>query len=179
MPAQRSPRRKSPGSARRSASPGPNCRQAPPDNHKREPQDPVRSQVCRMSAIRSSFSAARGSGQSPAAHCTDLCDGCSFEGKSLNAESAITHEIATLAGQTSEQAFRHVNDVLRRELVQMCGVWRASYLRLWQTGDCGKERRRQSRFRWSRIRPTPPPNFESSKFTTKALRPGNCASVYR
>ncbi|MEM5388332.1 hypothetical protein VSR68_32910 [Paraburkholderia phymatum] len=49
----------------------------------------------------------------------------SFDGESHDGESAELPRVAALAGQTSEQTYRHVNELLRRELVQKRGVWRA------------------------------------------------------
>ncbi|RQZ64605.1 hypothetical protein DF057_02410 [Burkholderia cepacia] len=49
----------------------------------------------------------------------------SFEGESLKGETAELPRLAGLAGQPVEETYRHVVELLRRELVQKRGVWRA------------------------------------------------------
>ncbi len=49
----------------------------------------------------------------------------SFDGENLEAESASLTRIASLVGQTGLTMYRHVGELLRRELIQQRGVWRA------------------------------------------------------
>lgn len=49
----------------------------------------------------------------------------SFQGEALTGEAAELPRLAALAGQTESEIYRHVGELLRRELVQQRGVWRA------------------------------------------------------
>lgn len=49
----------------------------------------------------------------------------SFDGENLEGQSAALARIASLVGQTALMLYRHVGELLRRELVQQRGVWRA------------------------------------------------------
>jgi hypothetical protein len=49
----------------------------------------------------------------------------SFQGEALAGEEAEFPLLAPLAGQTAAETYRHVGELLRRELVQQRGVWRA------------------------------------------------------
>jgi len=49
----------------------------------------------------------------------------SFEGELMTGEEAELPRLAALAGQATAQTFRHVRELLRRDLVQQRGSWRA------------------------------------------------------
>lgn len=49
----------------------------------------------------------------------------SFQGEALAGEEAELPRLASLAGQTGAETYRHVGELLRRDLVQQRGVWRA------------------------------------------------------
>jgi hypothetical protein len=49
----------------------------------------------------------------------------SFQGEALTGEEAELPRLAFLAGQSAAEAYRHVGELLRRNLVQRRGVWRA------------------------------------------------------
>lgn len=49
----------------------------------------------------------------------------SFEGEVMTGEEAELPRLAALAGQATAQTFRHVRELLRRDLVQQRGCWRA------------------------------------------------------
>ncbi len=49
----------------------------------------------------------------------------SFNGEALEGEGAELPQLAFLAGQLPTETFRHVAELLRRDLVQQRGVWRA------------------------------------------------------
>ncbi|MGF6505769.1 hypothetical protein [Paraburkholderia sp. 32] len=49
----------------------------------------------------------------------------SFDGENLDGENAALSRIASLVGQTALMLYRHVGELLRRDLVQQRGVWRA------------------------------------------------------
>jgi len=49
----------------------------------------------------------------------------SFQGEALESEEAELPRLATLVGQSSMEIYRHVSELLRRNLVQQRGVWRA------------------------------------------------------
>jgi hypothetical protein len=49
----------------------------------------------------------------------------SFQGEALTGEEAELPRLAALAGQTAPDTFRHVRELLRRDLIQARGYWRA------------------------------------------------------
>ena len=49
----------------------------------------------------------------------------SFHGEALDGEEAELPRLASLTGQLPMETYRHVNELLRRDLVQQRGVWRA------------------------------------------------------
>lgn len=49
----------------------------------------------------------------------------SFQGELLEGEQAELPRLASLAGQTAAEIYRHVAELLRRDLVQQRGAWRA------------------------------------------------------
>ncbi|MCI0146673.1 hypothetical protein KNO81_12320 [Paraburkholderia sediminicola] len=49
----------------------------------------------------------------------------SFQGEALAGEEAELPRLAALAGQAPSETYRHVGELLRRDLVQQRGVWRA------------------------------------------------------
>ncbi len=49
----------------------------------------------------------------------------SFQGEALSGEEAELPRLAMLAGQTNAELYRHVGELLRRNLMQQRGVWRA------------------------------------------------------
>jgi hypothetical protein len=49
----------------------------------------------------------------------------SFQGEALTGEEAELPRLAALAGQTPPDTFRHVRELLRRDLIQARGYWRA------------------------------------------------------
>lgn len=49
----------------------------------------------------------------------------SFQGESLEGDDAELPRLASLAGQDPVEIYRHVRELLRRDLVQHRGVWRA------------------------------------------------------
>ena len=49
----------------------------------------------------------------------------SFQGEALDGEDAELTRLASLAGQTATETYRHVGELLRRDLMQQRGVWRA------------------------------------------------------
>lgn len=49
----------------------------------------------------------------------------SFHGEALTGEEAELPRLALLAGQEPQELYRHVSELLRRDLVQQRGVWRA------------------------------------------------------
>lgn len=49
----------------------------------------------------------------------------SFQGEALTGEEAELPRMASLAGQAATEIYRHVGELLRRDLVQPRGVWRA------------------------------------------------------
>lgn len=49
----------------------------------------------------------------------------SFQGEALTGEEAELPRLAALAGQTTPDTFRHVRELLRRDLIQPRGYWRA------------------------------------------------------
>jgi hypothetical protein len=49
----------------------------------------------------------------------------SFQGEALAGEEAELPRLASLAGQAPQETYRHVGELLRRDLVQQRGVWRA------------------------------------------------------
>lgn len=49
----------------------------------------------------------------------------SFQGETFVGDEAELPRLATLAGQTAAETYRHVGELLRRNLVQQRGVWRA------------------------------------------------------
>lgn len=49
----------------------------------------------------------------------------SFQGEALTGEEAELPRLASIAGQSVPEAYRHVGELLRRDLVQRRGVWRA------------------------------------------------------
>lgn len=49
----------------------------------------------------------------------------SFQGEALAGEEAELPRLALLAGQSATETYRHVGELLRRDLVQQRGVWRA------------------------------------------------------
>ena len=49
----------------------------------------------------------------------------SFQGEALAEEEAELPRLASLAGQAATETYRHVGELLRRDLVQQRGVWRA------------------------------------------------------
>lgn len=49
----------------------------------------------------------------------------SFHGESLTGDEAEIPRLAELAGQAPKETYRHVSELLRRQLVQQRGVWRA------------------------------------------------------
>ncbi len=49
----------------------------------------------------------------------------SFQGEALAGEEAEIPRLASLAGQAAAETYRHVGELLRRDLVQQRGVWRA------------------------------------------------------
>ena len=49
----------------------------------------------------------------------------SFEGEALTGDEAELPRLALLADQTSAEIYRHLGELLRRDLVQQRGVWRA------------------------------------------------------
>lgn len=49
----------------------------------------------------------------------------SFEGETLTGEEAELPRLALLAGQAAVETYRHVGELIRRDLVQQRGVWRA------------------------------------------------------
>lgn len=49
----------------------------------------------------------------------------SFDGETLDGESPELPRLALLANQTATQIYRHMGELLRRDLVQKRGVWRA------------------------------------------------------
>lgn len=49
----------------------------------------------------------------------------SFQGEALDGEEAELPRLAALVGQAPEETYRHVGELLRRDLVQQRGVWRA------------------------------------------------------
>jgi len=49
----------------------------------------------------------------------------SFQGEALTGDDAELSRLATLAGQVPAETFRHVRELLRRDLVQPRGYWRA------------------------------------------------------
>lgn len=49
----------------------------------------------------------------------------SFQGEALAGEEAELPRLASLAGQTAEETYRHVAELCRRDLVQQRAVWRA------------------------------------------------------
>jgi hypothetical protein len=49
----------------------------------------------------------------------------SFHGEALTGQEAEITHLALLAGQTPPEFYRHVSELLRRDLVQQRGVWRA------------------------------------------------------
>jgi len=49
----------------------------------------------------------------------------SFQGEALSGDEAELPRLAELAGQTPQELYRHVGELLRRDLAQQRGVWRA------------------------------------------------------
>ncbi len=49
----------------------------------------------------------------------------SFQGEALDGEEAELPRLASLVGQVPAETYRHVGELLRRDLVQQRGVWRA------------------------------------------------------
>ncbi|MET4372489.1 hypothetical protein ABIA99_005195 [Bradyrhizobium sp. LB12.1] len=49
----------------------------------------------------------------------------SFQGEALTGEEAELSRLATLAGQPPRELYRHVGELVRRDLVQQRGAWRA------------------------------------------------------
>ncbi|MGR9172064.1 hypothetical protein [Rhizobium sp. KDH_Rht_773_N] len=49
----------------------------------------------------------------------------SFQGEAFTGEEAELPRLALLSGQTPQQLYRHVGELLRRDLIQQRGVWRA------------------------------------------------------
>jgi len=49
----------------------------------------------------------------------------SFQGEALDGEEAELPRLAALIGQTPTEVYRHVGELLRRDLIQQRGVWRA------------------------------------------------------
>jgi hypothetical protein len=49
----------------------------------------------------------------------------SFQGEALDGEDAELPRLASLVGQVPTETYRHVGELLRRDLVQQRGVWRA------------------------------------------------------
>jgi hypothetical protein len=49
----------------------------------------------------------------------------SFQGEALVGEEAELPRLASLAGQVAPETYRHIGELLRRDLVQQRGVWRA------------------------------------------------------
>ncbi|UES43658.1 hypothetical protein [Roseibium aggregatum] len=59
-------------------------------------------------------------------HAAQICSlFYSFQGEALSGEDAELPQLASLAGQTPIEIFRHVGELLRRDLVQRRGVWTA------------------------------------------------------
>ncbi|SOF00904.1 hypothetical protein SAMN05446635_8977 [Burkholderia sp. OK233] len=49
----------------------------------------------------------------------------SFDGETLTGDNAELPRLAALAGQTATEIYRHISELLRRDLVQKRGMWRA------------------------------------------------------
>jgi len=49
----------------------------------------------------------------------------SFQGESMAGEEAEIPRLAALTGQTTSETYRHISELLRRDLAQQRGVWRA------------------------------------------------------